>query len=243
MLPAPPSSPTSNPCMPAAPRSRPAGTPAQCASSVCPRGVGWCWPERAHGTPLGATDPVEHLTVGQAAGRIKGIEHRASVVVLYWTTADTRRETLAGLARLATFCRAQGIELLAFNTDRDPAVVARLPALLAGFEPAIPPARLSLEARDARRHVRDARDQDRYDLAVAAGRGARCEWARDLASAGCARLGRGDRRGESRDAIGPPGSEWGTGITLMSSYCRTESCRAITGATPAKSSPSPRTSS
>jgi uncharacterized protein len=70
---------------------------------------------------------VEHLTVFQAAGRIAAVRDRPSVVVLYNTGLPERLE---GLGTLARFCAANGIELLAFDTDYDDERVAALPRFL-----------------------------------------------------------------------------------------------------------------
>lgn len=77
-----------------------------------------------------ADSGVEHLTVFQAADRIAAVRGRPSVIVLYDTGLPDRRDELEGLATLAGFCAAHGIELLAFNTDREAELVAALPGLL-----------------------------------------------------------------------------------------------------------------
>lgn len=83
-------------------------------------------------------DGVEHLTVYQAASRIAAASNHPSVVVLYATNLEYRRDDFPGLVALAEFCSANGIELLAFSIDGDDALVAGLPAFLASKKAPFP---------------------------------------------------------------------------------------------------------
>jgi hypothetical protein len=72
---------------------------------------------------------VDRVTIFQAAERIRAVT-RPSVVVLYGVDHDRDRQGLGGLVRLAEFCAAHGVELLAFDisderTEQDLAEVLR----------------------------------------------------------------------------------------------------------------------
>jgi uncharacterized protein len=60
---------------------------------------------------------IEGLTVFEAAARIKAVDQRPSVVVLYRIDRSDLRQEFEGLVRLAEFCASHGIELLAFDTS------------------------------------------------------------------------------------------------------------------------------
>ena len=77
-----------------------------------------------------ARDSVEQLTVREAAARIREADGRVSIVVFYQTFSNWQ-ETFGGMGRLAAFGREAGIELLAFNTDKETAFVADLSGRLA----------------------------------------------------------------------------------------------------------------
>ena len=60
---------------------------------------------------------MEGLTVFEAAARIKAVDQRPSIVVLYRIDRSDLRQEFQGLVGLAEFCASHGIELLAFDTS------------------------------------------------------------------------------------------------------------------------------
>lgn len=81
---------------------------------------------------IGRTDSVlEHLTVSEAAARIRSKRGRPTLVILYETwSLSGRGPTLTALAGLADSVQAAGIEVLAFCIDQYDQPLHDLPALL-----------------------------------------------------------------------------------------------------------------
>jgi hypothetical protein len=82
--------------------------------------------------PIARTDSVlEHLTVIEAADRIRSKRGRPTLVILYETwSLSGRGPTLTALAGLADSVRAAGVEVLAFCIDQYDQPLSDLPGLL-----------------------------------------------------------------------------------------------------------------
>jgi TLP18.3/Psb32/MOLO-1 phosphatase superfamily protein len=82
--------------------------------------------------PIARTNSVmEHLTVIEAAERIRSKRGRPTLVMLYETRSDSGRSVrLPALAGLADSAKAAGIEVLAFCIDQDEEPLQELPGRL-----------------------------------------------------------------------------------------------------------------
>jgi TLP18.3/Psb32/MOLO-1 phosphatase superfamily protein len=78
--------------------------------------------------PIARTDSaMEHLTVIEAAERIRAGRGRPTLVMLYHTTGEYARTALPWLAILADSLRGSGVEVLAFSIDQADEVLRELP--------------------------------------------------------------------------------------------------------------------
>jgi hypothetical protein len=82
--------------------------------------------------PVARTSSVlEHLTVTEAANRIRSKRGTPTLVIVYETSSESGRgPTLTALAGLADTARAAGIEVLAFSMDQYEQPLRDLPGLL-----------------------------------------------------------------------------------------------------------------
>ncbi len=84
---------------------------------------------------IGPTAPaVEQLTVFQMAERIRRMNGRPRIVLLYGIRVAETVNRFADVVGVASGCRAQGVEILAFHTDNAPSAVARLRDFLTRHE-------------------------------------------------------------------------------------------------------------
>jgi TLP18.3/Psb32/MOLO-1 phosphatase superfamily protein len=81
--------------------------------------------------PIARTDSMmEHLTVIEAAERVRAVRGRPTLVMLYHTTGEAARATLPSLAVLADSLKGSGAEVLAFSIDQADEVLRELPGQL-----------------------------------------------------------------------------------------------------------------
>jgi uncharacterized protein len=82
--------------------------------------------------PIARTDSVmEHLTVIEAAERVRSKKGRPTLVILYESWSESgRATTLPALTRLADSVGAAGVEVLAFSIDQYDQPLRELPGLL-----------------------------------------------------------------------------------------------------------------